>query len=93
MSGPLSLPWWRATPLSRKELRGDATHYVAVPDGADERVVRSFASFTDELHAMAAWLKSCAVDTVAMEATGVYWIPGFEGLDRAGWEVHLFCSP
>ena len=68
---------------------GKATHYVAVPEGADERTVRSFASFTDELHAMAAWLKSCAVDTVAMEATGVYWIPVFEVLDRAGLEVHL----
>lgn len=68
---------------------GKTTHYVAVPEGADERVVRSFASFTDDLHAMAAWLSSCAVDTVAMEATGVYWIPVFEVLDRAGFEVHL----
>ena len=68
---------------------GKTTHYVAVPEGTDERVVRSFASFTDELHAMAAWLSSCGVDTVAMEATGVYWIPVFEVLDRAGLEVHL----
>ena len=68
---------------------GKTTHYVAVPEGADERAVRSFASFTDELHAMAAWLSSCGVDTVAMEATGVYWIPVFEVLDRAGLEVHL----
>ena len=68
---------------------GKARHYVAVPEGADERVVRSFGSFTDELQAMAAWLRSCGVDTVAMEATGVYWIPVFEVLDRAGLEVHL----
>ena len=68
---------------------GKAAHYVAVPEGADERPVRSFTSFTDELHAMAAWLKSCAVDVVAMEATGVYWIPVFEVLDRAGFEVYL----
>ena len=68
---------------------GKAKHYVAVPECADERPVRSFASFTDELHAMAAWLKSCGVEIVAMEATGVYWIPVFEVLDRAGLEVHL----
>ena len=40
---------------------GKAAHYVAVPECADEHPVRSFASFTDELHAMAAWLKSCAL--------------------------------
>ena len=68
---------------------GKAVHYVAVPECADERAVRSFSSFTDELHAMAAWLKSCAVQVVAMEATGVYWIPVFEVLDRAGFEVYL----
>lgn len=68
---------------------GKAAHYVAVPEGADERPVRSFTSFTDELHAMAAWLKSCAVDVVAMEATGVYWIPVFEVLERAGLQVYL----
>ena len=68
---------------------GKAVHYVAVPECADERAVRSFSSFTDELHAMAVWLKSCAVQVVAMEATGVYWIPVFEVLDRAGFEVYL----
>ena len=68
---------------------GKAAHYVAVPECADERAVRSFSSFTDELHAMAEWLQSCAVEVVAMEATGVYWIPVFEVLDRAGFEVYL----
>ena len=68
---------------------GKRTHYVAVEESRDERPVRSFASFTDELLAMAAWLKSCEVDVVAMEATGVYWIPVFEVLDREGFEVHL----
>lgn len=68
---------------------GKAKHYVAVPEGADEHAVRTFASFTDELESMGQWLRSCAVDTVAMEATGVYWIPVFEVLDRAGFEVHL----
>ncbi len=68
---------------------GKAKHYVAVPESAAEQPVRSFAGFTDELEAMAQWLKSCAVDTVAMEATGVYWVPVFEVLDRAGLEVYL----
>ena len=57
------------------------------------RPVRRFGSFTEELHAMAEWLKSCAVDAVAMEATGVYWIPVFEVLDRAGFEVYLVDAP
>ena len=68
---------------------GKAKHYVAVPESAAERAVRTFAGFTDELEAMAQWLKTCAVDTVAMEATGVYWIPVFEVLDRAGFTVYL----
>ena len=68
---------------------GKARHYVAVSEDAEGRPVRSFASFTDELHAMARWLRSCGVDTVAMEATGVYWIAPYEVLDRAGFEVHL----
>ena len=71
---------------------GKTTPYVAMPEGADKREVRSFASFTDELHAIAAWLCSCGVDTVAMEAmeaTEVYWSPVFKVLDWAGLEVHL----
>ena len=58
-------------------------------ESRDERSVRSFSSFTDQLQAMVAWLKSCEVDVVAMEATGVYWIPVFEGLDREDFEVRL----
>ena len=68
---------------------GKREHYGAVQEGAEERPVRRFGSFTDELQAMAAWLKSCAVDVVAMEATGVYWIPVFEVLERAGFQVYL----
>ena len=68
---------------------GKREHYVAVHEGADGRPVRRFGSFTDELHAMAAWLRSCGLDAVAMEATGVYWIPVYEVLDRAGFEVYL----
>jgi transposase len=68
---------------------GKSRHYVAVDPESCEEPVRSFSSFTDDLEAMAAWLKDCGIDTVAMESTGVYWIPLFEVLDRAGLEVHL----
>ena len=68
---------------------GKKSHYVAVHESADTHSVRAFGCFTDELEDMAAWLESCAVDVVAMEATGVYWIPVYEVLDRAGFEVHL----
>ena len=60
-----------------------------VHESVDGRAVRAFGCFTDELEEMAAWLESCAVEVVAMEATGVYWIPVYEVLDRAGFEVHL----
>ena len=68
---------------------GKAAHYVAVAESVAERPVRTFGSFTDDLEAMAAWLLSCGVDIVALESTGVYWIPVFEVLDRAGFEVQL----
>ena len=54
-----------------------------------EEPVRSFGSDTDELERMAQWLHACGVRVVAMEATGVYWIPPFEVLERSGLEVHL----
>lgn len=68
---------------------GSKSHYVAVDPSSADQPVRCFGSFTDELEAMAQWLKACGVTVVAMEATGVYWIPVFELLDRAGFEVHL----
>jgi len=46
-----------------------------VPEGRDERPVREFGGFTRNIIEMADWLKRCNIDTVAMEATGVYWIP------------------
>jgi transposase len=63
--------------------------YVAVPPGACARNVRAFATFTDDLHALRDWLKECGVTTVAMESTGVYWIPLFQILEAAGVEVCL----
>jgi transposase len=63
--------------------------YVAVPPDHDPRSVRAFATFTEDLHALRDWLKKCGVTSVAMESTGVYWIPLFQILEAAGFEVCL----
>lgn len=68
---------------------GSQSHFVAVPDGSDEICVREFKTFTPELHELSQWLKKCGVQTVAMESTGVYWIPVFELLESEGFEVLL----
>jgi len=68
---------------------GSAAHFVAVPPDRDEQPVREFASFTVDLNAIADWLTACGVDTVAMESTGVYWIPLFELLESRGFTVFL----
>ncbi len=68
---------------------GSASHFVAVPPDRDDEPVREFASFTAELHALADWLAACGIDTVAMESTGVYWIPLFELLESRGFVVLL----
>lgn len=54
---------------------GATSHFVAVPPDCDETSVREFKSFTTDLYALADWLKRCGIKTVAMESTGVYWIP------------------
>src|ERR1700681_1184687 len=63
--------------------------YIAVPPDRDEQPVRHFATFTEDLQAAAAWLKSCHIETVAMESTGVYWIPLFQILEEQGFTVFL----
>jgi transposase len=68
---------------------GSAEHWVAVPKGRAEHSVRKFGCFTADLHAMAVWLKLCGITTVAMESTGVYWIPPFQILESHGFEVKL----
>ena len=68
---------------------GSASHFVAVPPDRDDEPVREFPSFTVDLNAMADWLTACGVDTVAMESTGVYWIPLFELLESRGFTVLL----
>jgi transposase len=68
---------------------GAHTHFVAVPADRDATPVRSFATFTGDLHRLADWLTACGVTHVAMESTGVYWIPVFEILEARGFIVSL----
>ena len=68
---------------------GDSEIYVAVPEGRAIPSVRCFSTFTQDLHALADWLERCMVTTVAMESTGVYWIPCYEILQARGIEVYL----
>jgi len=68
---------------------GASELYVCVPEGRTPKPVRVFQTFTCELQEIAAWLKQCGVTSVAMESTGIYWIPLFEILEAAGFEVKL----
>lgn len=68
---------------------GANQHYVAVPPDRDEQSVRCFGAFTEDLHALAKWLRQCGVTTVAMESTGVYWIPLYQILESYGFTVKL----
>lgn len=68
---------------------GSASHFVAVPEGSDEKCIREFGSFTTDLHDLANWLERCGIETVVMESTGIYWIPLYELLESKGFEVKL----
>jgi transposase len=68
---------------------GSMLHYVAVPVELSTTPVRKFGSFTSDLEAIAAWLTSIGVSTVAMESTGNYWIPLYDVLQSKGLEVYL----
>jgi transposase len=68
---------------------GATTHVVAVPPERDERPVRSFRTFSDDLRRLAQWLSEVGITTIAMESTGVYWVPVFEILEAHGFEVLL----
>lgn len=68
---------------------GSQTHYVAVPPGRATPVVRRFGCLTPDLHEMAKWLTGCGIKTVAMESTGVYWIPVAQVLEQYGLEIVL----
>jgi transposase len=63
--------------------------FVAVPADRDTDPVRSFATFTQDLNALADWLQRCGIRSVAMESTSVYWIPVYQILESRGFEVYL----
>src|SRR5216117_1795788 len=68
---------------------GSTFHVVAVPAGRDDQPVRTFRTFSSDLHRLADWLEATGITTVAMESTSVYWIPVFELLEARGFEVLL----
>ena len=68
---------------------GASSHFVAVPEDRWEPPVREFHAYTADLYRLADWLAECGVNTVAMESTGVYWIPLFGVLEDRGFEVLL----
>jgi transposase len=68
---------------------GASELHVCVPEDRDPEPVRVFDTFTCELYNIAAWLKECGIKSVAMESTGIYWIPLYEVLEAAGFEVKL----
>ncbi len=64
-------------------------HMVCVPADRDAKPVRGFGANTVDLQAIVTWLKECRVKSIALESTGVYWIPLFELLESEGFEVYL----
>src|SRR5260370_20800365 len=68
---------------------GSSEHFACVPAGVTPKNARSFGTFTADLGALADWFKECGVTSVAMEATGVYWIPVFQILEERGFAVIL----
>lgn len=68
---------------------GNSSHYVAVRPDCDTDPVRRFECFTADLYRMADWLESCGVKTIAMQSTGVYWIPIYDILEARGFRVYL----
>jgi transposase len=68
---------------------GSKSHFVAVPQGRDEVSVKEFKFFTQDLYHLSDWLKKCKIDTIAMEATGSYWVPLYDVLEKNGFEIYL----
>jgi transposase len=68
---------------------GAESHWVAVPAHCDPTPVREFSSFSAGLQALADWMVSCGITTVAMEATGVYWVALYDVLEARGLQVVL----
>lgn len=68
---------------------GSRIHYVAVSPDRDTEPVRSFGCFTSDLVRMADFLRQCGITNVVLQSTGVYWIPVYDVLESAGFEVWL----
>ena len=68
---------------------GSKSHFIAVSHKVAEENVREFSAFTGDLQKAASWLKEIGIQSVAMESTGVYWIPFYEILEATGLEVLL----
>jgi transposase len=68
---------------------GSKVHYVCVPSDRDNQPIKKFECFTEDLRELASWLKKCQIKSVAMESTGVFWIPLFQILEKEGFEVIL----
>ena len=68
---------------------GNESHLVAVPPGRDGQPVQEFGSWTADLERMALWLKSCGIDTVAMQSTGIYGFSVYDVLEKHGFKVFL----
>jgi len=68
---------------------GSEEIWACVPADRDPQPVRPFGTFTPDLYALADWLAACRIETVAMESTGVYWIPVYEILEARGFRAHL----
>jgi transposase len=87
---PHRVPRLKPTHLNAAGIDVGATQpWVAVPADLHAQPVRPFGAFTADLYALAEWLRPCGIDTVALESTGVYWIPLFEVLEERGFEVRL----
>ncbi|MBA2729114.1 MAG: IS110 family transposase [Parachlamydiaceae bacterium] len=68
---------------------GSKSHFVAIPEGRDTECVREFKTFTNSLIGLVSWLKKVGITSVAMESTGVYWIPVYDMLEKSGFDVLL----
>jgi len=81
--------WEVANPHAAGIDIGAKEHFACVSAKATPKNIRSFGTFTADLNALADWFKECGVTSVAMEATGVYWIPVFQILEERGFAVIL----
>jgi transposase len=84
--------WETLPPLNQNAVGidvGNAEYYIAVPAGRNAEPVQRFGSFTADLHRMVQWLKVCGIQTVVMQATGVYGIALYQILEDHGLEVNV----